>query len=148
MKKSVKNCIGYIGQISKNHDVRKFEKSAPSKIENLVDISMFFYDRANRPASGDLNPIFDTDFSRRIGCYWSPIFYMVPEWFLQIFAKSRVFFSEFWFLFKKSSCRPPGPTSSRGRKIKIHNSIIWIWGRNHRILREKLHSFGLIFSFR
>ena len=39
---SVKNCIGYIGQIPKNHDFRKFEKPAPSKIEHLVEISMFF----------------------------------------------------------------------------------------------------------
>ena len=37
------------------------------------------------------------------------------------------------------TCRPLGPTSRRGRKIKIHNSIIWIWGRKHAILREKLH---------
>ena len=74
MKKSVKNCIGYIGQIPKNHDFRKFEKSAPSNIENLVEISMFFYDMVNRPTYGDLNPIFDTDFSRRIGWYRSPIF--------------------------------------------------------------------------
>ena len=40
---------------------------------------------ANRPASGDLNPIFDTDFSRRIGWYQSPIFYMVPG---ELFQKS------------------------------------------------------------
>ena len=35
-------------------------------------------------------------------------------------------------------CRPPDPTSRRGR-TKKHNSIICIWGRNHAILREKLH---------
>ena len=74
MKKSVNNCIGYIGQIPKNHDFRKFETSAPSNIENLVEISMFFYDMVNRPTSGDLNPIFDTDFSRRVGCYQFPMF--------------------------------------------------------------------------
>ena len=34
---------------------------------------------------------------------------------------------------------PLGPTSRRGREIIIHNSIIWIWGRKHAILREKLH---------
>ena len=64
MKKSVKNCIGF------EHS----KKAAPANIEILVEISMFFYDRVNRPASGDLNPIFDTDCSRRIGWYWSPIF--------------------------------------------------------------------------
>ena len=37
------------------------------------------------------------------------------------------------------TCRPPGPTSRQGRKTKIHNSIIWIWGRNHEILCEKPH---------
>ena len=36
------------------------------------------------------------------------------------------------------TCRPPGPTSHRPRKIKIHNSIIWIQGRNYEMLREKL----------
>ena len=72
MKKSGKNCIGYIGQIPKNYDFRKFENSAPSKIENLIEISMIFYDMVNRPTYGDLNPIFDTDFSRRIGWYRSP----------------------------------------------------------------------------
>ena len=51
VKKSAKNCIGYIGQTSKNRDFRKFEKSAPSKIENLVEISMFFNDRVIRPTS-------------------------------------------------------------------------------------------------
>ena len=35
--------------------------------------------------------------------------------------------------------QPLGPTSRQGRKIKIHNSIIWIWGREHAILREKLY---------
>ena len=74
MKKSAKNCIGYIGQTSKNRDFRKFEKSAPSKIENLVNISMFLFDMVNRPTYGDLNPIFDTDFSRRIGWYRSLMF--------------------------------------------------------------------------
>ena len=63
MSKSVKNCIGYIGQIVRNRGVRKFEAYAPSKIENLVEISMLFYDMVTY---GDLNPIFDTDFSRRI----------------------------------------------------------------------------------
>ena len=38
------------------------------------------------------------------------------------------------------TCPPLGPTSRRGREIRIHNSIIWIRGRNNRILREKLHS--------
>ena len=42
MKKRVNNCTGYIGQIQKNRDFRKFEKSAPSNIEHLVEISMFF----------------------------------------------------------------------------------------------------------
>merc|ERR1711953_938630 len=51
MKKSAKNCIGYIGQTSKNRDVRKSEKSAPSKIENLVEVSMFFYEMVIRPTS-------------------------------------------------------------------------------------------------
>ena len=74
MKKSVTNCIGYIGQIPKSRDFRKSEKSASSKIENIVEISMVFYDMVNRPTYGDLNPIFDTDFSRRIGWYRSPKF--------------------------------------------------------------------------
>ena len=74
MKKSVNNYIGYIGQIHENRDFRKSEKSAPSNIEHLVEISLFFYDVVNRPASGDLNTISDTDFSRRIGWYWSPFF--------------------------------------------------------------------------
>ena len=74
MKKSANNCIGYIGQTTQNHDFWNFEKSAPPKIENLVEISLFFYDKVIRRASGDLNPIFDTDFSRRIGWYQSPIF--------------------------------------------------------------------------
>ena len=36
---------------------------------------------------------------------------------------------------------PPGSDvlASVSHKIKIHNSIIWIWGRKHAILREKLH---------
>ena len=46
-----KNCIGYIGQTPKNRDFRKFEKSAPPKIEHLVEISMLFYDRVIRRAS-------------------------------------------------------------------------------------------------
>ena len=62
MKKSVNDCIGYIGQIPKNHDFRKLEKSALSKIEILVEISMFFNDMVNRPTSGGLKPIFDTEF--------------------------------------------------------------------------------------
>ena len=74
MKKSVNNCIGYNGQIPKHRDFRKFEKSAFSKIENLVDISMYFNDRVIRPLYGDLNPIIDTDFSRRVGWYQFPIF--------------------------------------------------------------------------
>ena len=37
------------------------------------------------------------------------------------------------------TCWPLGPTSRWPRKIKIHNSIIWIRGRNHAILHEKLH---------
>ena len=76
MEKSVNNCIGYIGQTSKNRYFRKFEKSAPPNIEHLVEISMFVYDRVNRPTYGDLNPIFDTDFSRRIDWYRSPTFLM------------------------------------------------------------------------
>ena len=51
MKKSAKNCIGYIGQTSKNRDFRKFEKSAPLKIENLVENSMFFNETVIRPTS-------------------------------------------------------------------------------------------------
>ena len=51
MKKSVKNCIGYIGQINKHRDFRKFEKSAPSKIENLVEISVFFNEMVIRPTN-------------------------------------------------------------------------------------------------
>ena len=90
MKKNVKNCIGCIGQIPKDHDFRNSEKSAPSKIENLVENLMFFYDRVNRPTYGDLNPIIDTDFSRRIGWYWSPMFYIVPERLFQKSAKTRV----------------------------------------------------------
>ena len=43
MKKSVKNSIGCIGQIPKHRDFRKFEKSAPSKIEHLVEFSMFLF---------------------------------------------------------------------------------------------------------
>ena len=74
MKKSVKNCIGYIGQTSQNRDFRKSEKAAPSKIEHPVENSMFFDDMVNRPTSGDLNPIFDTDFSRRVGWYQFPMF--------------------------------------------------------------------------
>ena len=99
MKKSVNNCIGYIGQISKNLDFRKFEKSAPSNIEHLVEISMLFYDMVKRPTYGDLKPIFDTDFSRRIGWYWSLIFYTVPERLFQQSAKTLVFPS-FDFSFK------------------------------------------------
>ena len=93
MKKSANNCIGYIGQTSQNRDVRKFEKSAPSKIENLVETSMFFYDMVNRPTSGDLNPIFDTDFSRRVRCYRFPNFYIVPERLFQSSAETRAFSS-------------------------------------------------------
>ena len=35
-------------QTSKNRDFRKFEKSAPSKIENRVENSVFFNDRVIR----------------------------------------------------------------------------------------------------
>ena len=31
------------------------------------------------------------------------------------------------------------PTSRQGRNMKIHNSIIWIQGRKHAILREELY---------
>ena len=83
--KSVKNRIGYIGQIFKNHDFRTSGKSTPSKIEMSIEISMSFYDMVNRPASRDLNPIFDTYFSRRIRRYQFPFFCMVPE---RLFQKS------------------------------------------------------------
>ena len=33
-----KNCIGYIGQILKNRDFRKSEKSTPFKIENCINM--------------------------------------------------------------------------------------------------------------
>ena len=93
MRISVKNCIGYTGQIPKNHDFRNIEKSAPSKIEILVEISMLFYDMVNRPTSGDLNPIFDTDFSRRVRCYQFPICLMVPERLYQTSAETLAFSS-------------------------------------------------------
>ena len=102
MKKNVKNCIGHIGQIPKNLDFRKFEKSAPSKIEKLVEISMFFYDRVKRPTYGDLNPIFDTGFSRRIGWYLSPIFYMVPECLFQKSIETLYFFFSFATFYLKN----------------------------------------------
>ena len=38
------------------------------------------------------------------------------------------------------TCQPPGPTSRQGRKIKIHNSIIWIWGRFHRGGRGRIQT--------
>ena len=63
VKVLAKNCIGDIGQIHKDRDFRRFGKSAPSKIENHVEISMFSYDMVNRPTSRDLNPIFDTECS-------------------------------------------------------------------------------------
>ena len=65
MNIQAKNCIGYIGQTLKDLDFHKFEKSAPSKIENLVELSLFFHDVVNRPTY-ETYPIFDTDFSRRI----------------------------------------------------------------------------------
>ena len=83
------------GEIAKNQDFRKIEKSAPSKIENQVEISMVFYDMVNRPTYGDLNHIFDTDFSRRVGWYQFPNFYMVPERYFQTSAKSLVVLFEF-----------------------------------------------------
>ena len=83
-----KNCIGYIRQIRKHHDFRKFINPHPrtSKISSKFQC---FYDRVIRPASRNLNPIFDTYFSRRIGWYQSPIFYTVPERLFQ----TRVFLS-------------------------------------------------------
>ena len=45
------NCIGYIGQTTKNRDFRKFEKSAPSKIEFLFEISLLFNEMVFRPTS-------------------------------------------------------------------------------------------------
>ena len=46
-----KNCTGYNGKKSKNRDFRKFRKSAPWKIENLVEISMFFNEMVIRPTN-------------------------------------------------------------------------------------------------
>ena len=51
MKKSVKSCIGYIGQIPKNRDVRTFEKSAPLNVEHLVEISKFQHPETLTPSS-------------------------------------------------------------------------------------------------
>ena len=98
MKKSVNNCIGYIGQIPSNHDFRKFEKSVPSKIENLPEISMFSYDVVNRPTYGDLNPIFDTDFSKAHRLVLVSD-YTVPERLFQTSVKTRVC-SSFDFVLK------------------------------------------------
>ena len=98
MKKSVNNCIGYMGQIPKNHDVRKFEKSAPSKIEIFVEISMFFYDMVNRPASRDLKPIFETDFSRRARWYQFPIFVYQSDFFKN---RLKLKFFKFWVFYKE-----------------------------------------------
>ena len=39
----LKSSIGYIGQTHQNRDVRQFEKSAPSNIEHLVEISDIFF---------------------------------------------------------------------------------------------------------
>ena len=50
-KESAKNCTGYIGQTSKNRDFRKIEKSAPSKIENLVEIELLFNEMVMCPTS-------------------------------------------------------------------------------------------------
>ena len=58
---------------------RKFEKSAPSKIENLIEYSIFFYDMVNRPTSRDLNPIFDTDFQGALDGTSFRFVYMVSE---------------------------------------------------------------------
>ena len=46
-----KNCIGCNGQKLKNRDFRKFRKSAPWKIENLVEISVFFNEMVIRPTN-------------------------------------------------------------------------------------------------
>ena len=51
MKILAKNGTGYNGQKSKNRDFRKFRKSAPWKIENLVEISVFFNEMVIRPTN-------------------------------------------------------------------------------------------------
>ena len=53
----------------------------------------------NRPTSGDLNPIFDADYSRRIGCYLFPIFL----WFQRNVFKNRLKLFFFWSFATSSS---------------------------------------------
>ena len=76
-EKERKQLWGYIGQILNNCDFRQIEKSAPSNIKHHIENSMFFYDRVNRLASRDLEPIFDTDVSRRVRwCHRTNLFHM------------------------------------------------------------------------
>ena len=115
MKKSVNNCIGYIGQTQTNHDFRNIGKFTPSKIETFVEISMLFYDMVNRPTSGDLNPIFDTDFSRRVRCYQFQIFYI---------SKKKLKYKAFSFIF---SIPDPDPDVKIWRSKGLNPSLYVIF---------------------
>ena len=94
MTKSVKNCIGYIGQIPKNHDFRKIEKSAPSKIEILVEISMFFMTWSTVQHPETLTPSSILIFQgASVGTL--RLFKVVPEWLFQKSAETLVVVSSF-----------------------------------------------------
>ena len=81
MKKSVKNCIGYIGQIPKNRDFRKFEKSAPSKIEKIIEFSMLFMTWSTVQRLETLTPSSILIFQGALDGTSFRCFYMVPETF-------------------------------------------------------------------
>ena len=95
MKKSVKHCIGYTGQIPTNLDFRKFEKSAPSKIENLVEISVFFNETVIRPTSKRPSP------HLRYWFFKAHRLVLVSDlfkWFQSDFFKNRLKLELFWVL--------------------------------------------------
>ena len=73
MKKSVNNFIEWIGQTEKSgfSNIRRIRTLESRNLRRIYNV---FYDMVNRPTYGDLNPIFDTDFSRRIGWYRFSIF--------------------------------------------------------------------------
>ena len=95
MKKSVNNCIGYNGQTSTILDFPKFQRSAPSKIENLVEISMFFNEMVIRPTNKGQEThlwywFFKPDRLVKVSDFF--------KWFQSDFFKNRLKLEFFWVL--------------------------------------------------
>ena len=97
MKLLAKNCIGYIGQIIQNRDVRKFEKSAPSKIEIFVEFTMFFMTWSTVQHMETLTPSSILIFQGALVGTGFRFLNMVPERLFQTSAEAQ-FFSSFDFL--------------------------------------------------